>query len=363
MNTNHLHFSRPLSPFLRPTLSHASSISNSTTPDLVDLSNHCIGTPHNICSSKSGSISLSLSLQEDTIFLPYPSSSSSYHEQDEGSAPDSGSNPPNYPDPLNENFPDQSPSSIFNPYSDEGGLDITGMQQMNPRLSLHTASLGTNSSASDLPPSILRGSLLLKLTKPTKIKDISLRFYGKCKTEWLESNVDQSFLDHSLPCGPQFQDEVIISSHTWEFMPTPDQAAVKSSIVNMDSTSVVSSDLYGADVVYIMPDSNTPLISNCSATPGQVSFKTPISSSTSGESNADTLRPTISHLSQNDIPFFSPAYFDEARCNYAKEESTHSFTANSHSKPTVYPAGEYIFHFTLAIDARTAETEIGRAHV
>lgn len=41
---------------------------------------------------------------------------------------------------------------------------------------------------SDQPPAMLRGSLVLRIAKPTKIKTISLTFRGRARTEWPEGN-------------------------------------------------------------------------------------------------------------------------------------------------------------------------------
>lgn len=346
MHANHLH----LSPFLRPTQSHASSTSTSSL-EPVDISTHCVGTPHTVASSSSGSISLSLSFQETNVFLACPGSNpSTYLEQDEGGPPESGSIPPVY-DPLNENFPDQSPSSISNPFI-IAALEAQKKEGISPRTALRNSSLSMYSSAADLPASILRGSLLMKLAKPTKIKDISLRFYGKCKTGWLESEVSKEAFENSvLMSGPQFQDEVIVSSHTWDYKPTPETASVKSSIVTMDTASVVSTDLFGADVAHIHAAPNLTLPHGCTAVPGEVSFKTPINRADPGEKpGLDNLKPSISNLSHNNIPFFTPDYFAEPSTDQGK----HTFSTSSST--TMYPAGEYVFHFTLAIDARTAET-------
>lgn len=224
--------------------------------------------------------------------------------------------------------------------------------RVTPIQSLHNSSLGPNSSPTDVPPSIIQGSLLLKLSKPTKIKDISLRFYGKYKTDLMNANTDPKLVDTVLPSGPQFQDELIVGSHTWEFFPTPEhQSTNKSSIVTVDSSSVVSSDLYGADVAYLQPHQTAQLLPNTTAAFGNVSFKTPINSE-SGKSN--TLTPNISHLSKNNIPFLSPVYFEGTKFQQEKSEC-HTF-AGTREQFTLYPAGEYVFHFNLAIDARMSET-------
>lgn len=337
-------------PSLHTTLSHSSSLSSTE----VDITPHCVGTPHTIASSSSGSISLSLSLQQDCVFLACPAySPSSYQEQDNGYPPGTADSDPY--DPLNENFPDQSPSSILNAFGNATlGDGATHGQprfsSMTPQQCLRNSSLSANSASSDLPPSILRGSLVMKLSKPTKIKNVSLRFYGKCKTGWLEADNDHRPEGSNLPSGPQFQDEVIVSSHTWEYVPT--KKGEGSSIVTMNKESVVATDLYGADVAYV---ANGSTCTGTKAIPGEISFKTPIGGATDGASGPgqDHLKPCTSQLSHNNIPFFTPTYFSESI------ESTldkHSFAA--HSGATVYPQGEYIFHFNLAIDARSSETVV-----
>lgn len=317
-----------------------------STIDPTDISSYCIGTPERIATSSSGGISLSLSLQEEIVFLACPTSSPSSYSELDG-------------DPIPHMFEgDDAPSENDQEHpqpSVKSTTQSSKYKKISPRQSLIISSLDPLSSPSDLPPSILRGSLFMKLTKPTKIKNISLRFYGKCKTNWLNSNINPDTDDPSLPSGPQFQDELIISSHTWEYVPTPTQASTKSSIVTMDATSVVSTDLYGADVAYIPNDSVEP--SKRDKNSGKVNFKSP---SPNSGSNLH-LNPTISNLSQNDIPFFTPTYFDESKTDVIGKLGplASSFAANSHSKATVYPAGQYVFHFTLALDARTSETVIG----
>ena len=78
--------------------------------------------------------------------------------------------------------------------------------RVTPIQSLHNSSLGPNSSPTDVPPSIIQGSLLLKLSKPTKIKDISqLRFYGKYKTDLMNANTDPSLLIQCYPLDRSFR--------------------------------------------------------------------------------------------------------------------------------------------------------------
>lgn len=323
--------------------------SASSVPSSDDLISQCVGTPHHIGSSSSGTISLSLSLQEDVIFLACPlTSPASYAEhEDRPAVPDTGSTVPSY-DPLNDNFPDQSPSSINNTFMAQRTTSHNSQsaRPMTPRQSLHHSSLGSSSTASDLPPSVLRGSLLMKLNKPTKIKDISVCFYGKCKTEWLDSDLGYVIAADTgaaiQTAGPQFQDEVIISSHRWEYRPagTDSTAKVKNSIVTNGAASTVTTDLYGADVAHITPLPNLQLLPMCTAVPGEISFKTADDVSDAGTTSS--------------TPFFSPGYFTDPD----KQPTPAPTPASENSDGCLYPAGDYIFHFNLAIDARTADTVV-----
>jgi len=60
----------------------------------------------------------------------------------------------------------------------------------------------------DRAPSILRGSLILKLLKPTKIKAITLTFRGRARTEWPEG---------IPPKKTEFYEEEGLMNHTWPF--------------------------------------------------------------------------------------------------------------------------------------------------
>lgn len=72
---------------------------------------------------------------------------------------------------------------------------------------------------------MLRGSLHLKVTKPAKIKSVSLRFRGRATTKWPEGAVTQSpkcgmFADCVLGIPPkkqEFEDTIQQMNHTWPF--------------------------------------------------------------------------------------------------------------------------------------------------
>lgn len=64
------------------------------------------------------------------------------------------------------------------------------------------------SEYSDRSPAVLRGSLILKLLKPSKIKTIALVFKGRARTEWPEG---------IPPKRVEFFEEKELVTHTWPF--------------------------------------------------------------------------------------------------------------------------------------------------
>ncbi|KAF5109844.1 hypothetical protein DV113_004858 [Geotrichum candidum] len=174
-----------------------------------------------------------------------------------------------------------------------------------------------DSKPSDLPSSILRGSLLMKLTKPTKIKDISVRFYGKCKTDWLESNIE----DELMLGGSQVYDEVTISSHSWKYVNTPLGSTDHSSIVTIGSTSVISTNLFGADVVQFQPTTKKASVVAEAST--KLEFK---------KKNPDH---------DINLPLFTPNYFQPEKTKTGVHPDLTSVVSQGSS--TVYPAGHQNF--------------------
>ncbi|SCW04415.1 LAFE_0H13014g1_1 [Lachancea fermentati] len=61
---------------------------------------------------------------------------------------------------------------------------------------------------SERPPGLLRGSLIIRVLKPSKIKSISLNFKGVSKTEWPEG---------IPPKKQEFVESIDIVNHTWPF--------------------------------------------------------------------------------------------------------------------------------------------------
>lgn len=298
-----------------------------THPDPNDISSYIHGKTEWLTSSPSNSIALSLSFQEDQIFLACPNTSvTSYNEDDRSSN-----------DLLNEYSAAGEQFSDLTEFIAPSGDHKPRKNKMSAKKSLLLSSLHPNSKPSDLPASILRGSLVMKISKPTKIKDITVRFYGKCKTEWLESNVEEELGGSGPISGTQFYDELVVSSHSWRFVGAPVGASPNASLVTIENTSVVSTDLYGADVASIIGGEGKK-----SKTGYSLKFKT----------------PSVTPISTSDIPQFSPTYFDDDKIQstIGKIGPESSAFESRHGKSVVYPAGQYVFNFTIAIDARTSET-------
>lgn len=426
-----------------------------TASNESDMASYCVGIPHPMNdASSNGSIQLMMSLQEDIIYLPCPRTvtSSSYREHD-NLANLSSSVSSDVPQPQQEiNSSSSNMRNIFrrrgNSVSSNSSINTqSNTSSSNDRTirsshqphripqhikNLIDSSIDPGSSSNDVSPAVLRGSLLLKISKPTKIKSVSVKFSGKCISTWVDKNHAEDIFDSS--CYNELQEENIINSHTWEYSPSQSPNSSSSSTTNFDGLSVVKSNIFGADVVLIKPSINTPssisssspgsnnLSSNppsslapglyfkkhskiieaepsgnsstkkvpapssslkskipCSSSPalqkpkkssrkywpfrgngkeastksqGSESLKS--SSATARLPNQNPLTPSENNkatrrLVLNNIPRFTPNYFKSTF-------DTTNPTVNPINDAILYPVGDYVFHFTLAIDPRTAET-------
>ncbi|RPB15970.1 hypothetical protein P167DRAFT_517996 [Morchella conica CCBAS932] len=86
-----------------------------------------------------------------------------------------------------------------------GGAVTMTIQLAEPMLFLQGFD---QSDHSNRTPAMLRGCLVLRVTKPTKIKVISLTFQGKATTEWPEG---------IPPKKSEYREEKEIMKHTWPF--------------------------------------------------------------------------------------------------------------------------------------------------
>jgi arrestin-related trafficking adapter 3/6 len=291
-------------------------ITRTATQGQMNACSFCFGNPRTLVSSHSGSITLAVSLQEPVLFLPsVPTSTSSYREQD--------------PEPItNESVPyGSSPPTV--PTATSSSAPIDNYQPVNidsvPFGSSTGAHFGIGRDLSDLPPSMLRGSVILKLGKPTKIKSLSLCFFGVCKTSWTHSSGGIMDEAHTIS---EIQDTLYIDSHCWEFMSSENTAQTSAIHTDDNSLTQVYTNLHGADVAILKSQPDRALFKN--------------------ENSRVLHSPVTQIVSDGNTPIavFAPSSTLKRKLKQPTSKGT----------ATLMPAGEYIYHFTLAVDAKTPES-------
>ncbi|KAI9799028.1 MAG: hypothetical protein M1825_004924 [Sarcosagium campestre] len=168
---------------------------------------------------------------------------------------------------------------------------------------------------------MLRGSLVVKVTKTTKLKAISLNFCGKARTEWPEG---------IPPRKTEFYEEEIINRHTWPFFNAQFAAAEKS---------------FCADSVTFAKDSvaasSQPVAIPCSGRLAFDQFARSASPSAYGRSTREVKR---SSLQLNRSRSFGKS--DAPHCGQSVAQKGYK---------TFYP-GHYIYNFELPLDSHLPET-------
>lgn len=173
-------------------------------------------------------------------------------------------------------------------------------------------------SGSQLPLSTLRGTVLLKLAKPTKIKHISLSFYGVSKTQWAQSARMPMFApdDFGQPAS-EIVDAVVVNSHEWNFLDLEWPGATNPPPSSSPSNStLVLTDIYGADAMVPRHDGKLRVYDR-------------------------------NNMAPPPVPLFGPSGTHSSKVKQS---------APVNKESVVFPAGEYVFNFNLAIDATTPET-------
>lgn len=156
-------------------------------------------------------------------------------------------------------------------------------------------------------PTMLRGTLMVKLAKPSKLKAITLQFSGKSRTEWPEG---------IPPKKQEFWEEKELMNHTWTFF---------------NAQFPIHEHSHGADQ-FTSSDSNVP-----STHGNDISPQAPSRSSTA----MDRLSPNNSGL----LPFTS-----------AKSFSKNDNTTTQMKGYRLFAAGEYLYNFELPIPSFLPET-------
>ncbi|KAF2204128.1 hypothetical protein GQ43DRAFT_438207 [Delitschia confertaspora ATCC 74209] len=169
-----------------------------------------------------------------------------------------------------------------------------------------------HSDTSDRSTAMLRGSLHLRVTKPSKIKAISLKFRGKATTKWPEG---------IPPKKVDFEETDIIMSHTWPFF-------------NAQFPSAETGT--GADQFELLPSyaqSRRPSL--------DIFGRESPNTSTSNLSTKDQKRLSL-HVNQSR--------------SFGKGESSSNGPSVAQKGYRTFNPGDYMYNFELPLDSHLPET-------
>lgn len=186
---------------------------------------------------------------------------------------------------------------------------------------------GETDDESSSPCSTLRGSVLLKLSKPTKIKEIGVNFFCVSRTLWNLLPQPTLFVDSALPNNAQVEDLAYLGIHRWDFVPLKQFGAAQSSYDRVNagqSSTLIGQDLFGADAA-ITKDK-----------PSEVKQR---KYSRLYNSQVCKTRGQEDHH----VPVFGPLASQPRKLKQN----------NLQVDGVVFPAGSYVYNFTLLIDAKT----------
>lgn len=388
-------------PFNSPNSSQATS---SDGP--VDISEYCLGKPQRVAQSHSGSVKLSVCLQEEALFLPtvktrsrrnrrhrhaatesqqdsshhhsspdpgrstqsvdeiYGSHPPEHHDDDDGSddMDDPGASHRNGDGGTSETTTHRStrdttttttmrnePTSELGEHSYEhDGVHLNneqpGEQHEVPNNTIYCGENAVpgaaNATAEPLPSyteeaqedsttscATLRGSVLLELTRPTKIKEIGVSFSCMSSTMW--NLLPQSSLlnEHAYHNSAQVEDMAYLGIHHWDFVPVEQFGSAQGSydkVCGNQSGTLIGQDLYGADMAVFRSDPSvvherevTRLVNSSNA----------------------IVRKQIT----NNVPVFGSL----------KSQPRKMRQTSVHVDGVTFPPGSYVYNFTLLVDAKT----------
>jgi arrestin-related trafficking adapter 3/6 len=179
------------------------------------------------------------------------------------------------------------------------------------------------SEYTDRSPAMLRGSLILKLLKPSKIKAITLSFKGRARTEWPEG---------IPPRKVEFFEEKELMTHTWPFF----------------NAQFSSSELsHGADAARFL-DSQRLSVDLSRSSMDSVSSLA-LSDAPSSRSVTPVGSPNLLAVSGGNSHFGIP--FGQSR-SFSKEDKTVTQSRGYR----MFAAGEYIYNFELPLDSVLPES-------
>ncbi|KAI0463382.1 hypothetical protein LJB42_003409 [Komagataella kurtzmanii] len=193
----------------------------------------------------------------------------------------------------------------------------------------------TEEEFANKPASMLRGSLFLRISKPVKIKTISLKFDGKSRTEWPEG-IPPKKLD--------FFEKVEITQHQWLFYSYSQSFPASEDSIN------------GADL-YKKPNDSIDHITSLSLDDDSSSIRQSPKGMTDrlkrAASPSGIKRPSSPSPMSRQGSGFLKHLNDSTTDLRAFKSLDESSLQDSHGK---FPAGDYIYNFELPIPACLPET-------
>ncbi|CEP64165.1 Aly2p LALA0_S10e03906g [Lachancea lanzarotensis] len=199
------------------------------------------------------------------------------------------------------------------------------------------------------PPGLLRGSLILRVLKPSKIKSIDLTFRGVSKTEWPEG---------IPPKRQEFLESLDIVNHTWPFFQLENNHVLNSSSTDPDHL------LKGSWASVYRPlkkkhDSVSAINLNATTSPSspkaQGSNFLPITgmlrkvTSPDGHSSRQRARSSANALSD---------LLGAPQSNNSDSGSIFSKSSSPGTEPFIFQPGEYVYGFEQTIPLSCPESII-----
>ncbi|ODQ66043.1 hypothetical protein NADFUDRAFT_51315 [Nadsonia fulvescens var. elongata DSM 6958] len=298
----------PFPPVGSRRLSHSSSDSRKNTN--LKLRTYACGEPELVSASTSGSIQLYLSLQEPKIYLP--DSPLDYENILTRRAPGADSAHAD-PDPSNiseEQQLNRARIESIRSFNEYCGIndDHNRLGDSVDDLQEEPGSLQNSQRLGGLSSTLLRGSVIVRVTKLSKIKDLTLSFSGTTRTYGWNTG---SLIPQHIPAGGTREsfDMVSMGEHRWNLIPNSAPAGTSSKTAHTQRNSKNGLvDFQGAHVCFTQ----------------------------------DTVR--INTEVDRRIPVF-------------KRTKTADIVQSSEpDQIKVLEPGEYLYHFVLAIPPTTTET-------
>lgn len=350
-----------------------------------DIASYCQGTPHKVNDKSKSGIELFISLQEDALFLPETKKQRRrcrnrrdrgyrHHNSSNTHIPSEPTSPIGTPvgspvdsSPLDSSpgrgLPDNDMNSDDDEIDEQPRLRVRGeatavqerssdesvhqhapptaeqMRRMrrecepsyipppviDQSLDIQTGGSNETKRESLAPCSTLRGSILLKVRKPTKIREISVSFSCCCRTLWNILPPSAILVDSSIPNTTQLEDVAYLGAHQWDFLPLEQFAPAQQTYnkLNSDqSATLIGQDLYGADIAVMQSHPNDILHRKYTRVYND---------------NACRLRGQSAHK----VPVFT---LMKSRPRKLKQNVVKA-------DGVLFPPGDYIYNFTLLVDA------------